>query len=190
MGISNYALDTFVAQEMSKLTQLSINSLADEFPNADNWLAQFVTKRIFQTRVPNERAAVAFAVVRRTHAALQEWELASVAAKGDLRSVGAYFNMLRHLENCISSVSQGLEFIRKSLGEDLFQKGDGSVYARLNWVYNVSRHFTPEALPQGDLHRIWLSDEAIHTREHSVMFNELRETIAELASISEDICGT
>ena len=94
MGISNYALDTFVARDMSKLTKLSVNSLAGEFPSADSWFAQFVLRRIFQAHVPDEKAALAFAIVRRAYAALQEWELASAAAQGDLRSVATYFRVL------------------------------------------------------------------------------------------------
>lgn len=189
MSISNYALDKFVAQDMSKLSQLSIKSLAEEFPNADTWLAQFVLRRIFQAHVPDEKAALAFAIIRRTHAALQEWELASAAAQGDLRSIGIYFSVLRHLESCISSIWQGLEFARKSLGQDLFVRGDGSVYERMNWVYNVSRHFAPEALPQGDTHRVWLSNQAMHTREKTVNFDELREAIRMLARVSEQVVG-
>lgn len=187
MGISNYALDTFVAQDMSKLTQLSIKSLAGEFSNADKWFAQFVLRRILHAHVPDEKAALAFAIMRRTHAALQEWELVSAAAQGDLRSVATYFSVLHHLEICIGAVWQGLEFARKSLGQDLFKKGDGSTYGRINWIYNVSRHFDPAALPQGDTHRVWLSDQAIHTREQTVTFDELREAIRMLARVSEKL---
>jgi len=190
MGISNYALDTFVAQDMSKLTQLSIKSLAEEFPNADEWFAQFVLRRIFHAHVPDEKAALAFAIIRRTHASLQEWEVASAAAQGNPRSVGTFFSVLRHLESCISSVWQGLEFARKSLGRDLYKKGDGSAYERMNWVYNVSRHFDPADIPQGDTHRVWLSDQAMHTREQTVSFDELREAIKMLVRISEKVAGT
>lgn len=190
MGISNYALDTFVAQDMSKLTRLSINSLSGEFPNADSWFAQFVLRRIFQAHVPDEKAASAFAVVRRAHAALQEWELASAVAQGDLRSVGTYFSVLRHLEACLSAVWQGLEFARKSVGQDLFTKGDGTAYERMNWVYNVSRHFDPGALQQGDLHRVWMSDDSMHTREQTLSFDELREGVSMLARVSEKVTGT
>jgi hypothetical protein len=48
--------------------------------------------------------------------------------------------MLRHLESCIASLWQGLEFSRRALDTKLFEKGDGSVYERLNWLYNVGRH--------------------------------------------------
>lgn len=189
MGITDYALDRFVAQDMSKLKNLTIKSLAEDFPDADNWLRQFVLNRMFHAVVPDDKAALAFAIVRRTHAAMQEWELASAAANGNLRSVGTYFSILRHLESCISSAWQGLEFARKSMGEFLFTNGDGSVYERLNWVYNVSRHFDPEELSQGHLHRLWLSDEAIHTREHLVQFVELRDVIAMLGRISNQVGG-
>ncbi len=190
MGISNYALDTFVAQDMSKLKKLSVNSLAGEFPSADSWFAKFVLRRIFQAHVPDERAALAFAIVRRAHAALKEWELASAAAQGDLRNIATYFSVLRHLEACLSAVWQGLEFARKSLGQDLFTKGDGSVYERMNWVYNVSRHFDPMALQSGDLHRVWLSNDSMHTREQALSFDELREAVRMLARVSEKVAGT
>lgn len=105
MGISNYALDTFVAQDMSKLTQLSVNSLASEFPSADSWFATFVLRRIFQAHVPDEKAALAFAIIRRTHAALQEWEFASTAAQEIFEvspRISTYCGMLkRALTQCV-----------------------------------------------------------------------------------------
>lgn len=190
MGISNYALDTFVSQDLSKLTELSIKPLAEEFPDANNWFAQFVLRRIFHLHVPDDKAPLVFAIVRRTHAALDEWELASAAAAGNLRTPAVYFGVLRHVENCVSAVWQGLEFGRKAIDQELFQKADGSVYQRLNWIYNASRHFDPEALPEGDLHRVWLSNDGVHTREHTVTFDELREAIKMLARISDKAGGT
>lgn len=189
MGISNYALDTFVAQDMSKLTQLGVNSLAAELPSADSWLATFVLRRILHAHMPDDKAALAFAILRRAHAALQEWELASAASKGDVRSVATYFTVLRHVEACLSAVWQGLEFARKSLGQSFFTKGDGSVYERMNWMYNVSRHFDPQALQPGDMHRVWLSDHAIHTREQMLAFDELRESVRILVRISDRLGG-
>lgn len=189
MGVSNYALDTFVAQDMSKLMQWSIKSLAEAFPSADKWLTQFVLRSIFQTPVTNEKAALAFAIILRTHAVLQEWESASAAAQGNLRSVGMYFSVIGQLENCISSAWKGFELARKSVGQDFFKKGAGSVYERLNRAYNVCRHFDPQALSAGDLHRVCLSDETIHTLEQMIRFDELREAIPTLAGVSAKVAG-
>lgn len=187
LGVSDYTLDNFVAQGMSKITRLGIEPLAGEFPDADGWLVEFVMLRMFDIRLPTDKAALTFAILRRAHGALQEWELAATASLEDMRSIGAYFRVLRHVENCISATWQALEFARRATEINLFTKDDGTVYQRLNSVYNVSRHFNPEALPEGDLHRTWLSDEAIHTREHAVKFAELRETVSSLARMSEKL---
>lgn len=189
MGISNFALDSFVSQDLSKLTSVSMQSLANEFPDADHWFAQFVVRRILHGHVSDEKAPLVFAIVRRTHAALDEWELARTASTGNLRTPAVYFSLLRHLEACITAIWQGLEFGRKAIGQELFQKADGTVYQRLNWIYNASRHFDPEDLPKGDLHKVWLTNEGIHTREHAVTFQELRETISMLARISDKSAG-
>ena len=189
MPLSHYALDTFVSQEMSKLTACAPQSLASEYPEYIHWLNQFVLRRIFHNHVSEESAALAFILVRRTEAALDEWELACAAAQ-DVRKPSGYFKMLRHLENCISALWQGLEFCRRALNKNLFEKGDGSVYERLNWVYNVGRHFDPQALASGDLHRLWISNDGLHSREHSVTFSEVRDAIKFLAGMVDKFAGS
>jgi hypothetical protein len=98
--------------------------------------------------------------------------------------------MLRHLENCVSALWQGLEFCRRALEMKLFEKGDGSVYERLNWVYNVGRHFDPQDLPSGGLHRLWISNDGLHSREHSVTFLELHDSIKFLAGMVNKFAGS
>ena len=119
MPLSHYALDTFVSQDMSKLTACAPRSLATEFPERNHWLSQFVLRRIFHNHVSEERAALAFILVRRAEAALDEWELACEAAH-DVRKPSGYFKMLRHLENCVTALWQGLEFGRRALETKLF----------------------------------------------------------------------
>lgn len=187
--LTDYALDAFVSQEMSKLTACAPESLASEYPEHIHWLNQFVLRRIFHNHVSEEFAALAFILVRRTEAALDEWELACAAAH-DVRKPSGYFKMLRHLENCISALWQGLEFSRRALNKKLFEKGDGSVYERLNWVYNVARHFDPQELPSGDLHRLWMSNNGLHSREHSVTFSEVRDAIKFLAGMVDTYAGS
>ena len=139
MPISNFGLDEFVSQELSKLTACAPQTLAEAFPYREDWLTHFVLRRMFQNHIPSDRAGAAFVLVRRTYAALDEWELACTTSTGDVHKPAVYFKLLRHLEGCLSALYQGLEFARKSIGTKLFEKGDGSVYERLNWVYNVSR---------------------------------------------------
>ena len=189
MGISNFALDEFVSQDLSKLTACSPQSLASEIPDREHWFGQFVLRRIFHNHVSGEKAALAFALLRRTDAAIDEWELACAASRENLRQPAAYFKLLRHLENCVAQLWQGLEFGRKAIGKDLFQKNDGSVFARLSWVYNVSRHFNPDSLRPGELHRIWVANDGLQTREQALLFDEIREKIKLLARIVDKFAG-
>jgi hypothetical protein len=191
MPLSNYTLDTFVAQDISKLTACSPQSLASQFPEREHWLSQFILRRVFTNHVAEEQAALAFILLRRTEAAFDEWELAC-ATSSRAHNPSGYFKMLRHLENCISALWQGLSFCRRGLGKDkhFFKKDDGSVYQRLNSLYNVSRHFDPYSLPSGDLHCLWISNDGLHSREHAVTFVELREIIESLADIVQKFAGS
>lgn len=189
MPLTHSALDMFVSQEMSRLTNCAPQSLADEFPEHNHWLDQFVLRRIFHNHIREDRAALAFVLVRRAAAALDEWELACVAAS-NVQTLSGYFKMLRHMENCISALWQGLEFIRRALQVKLFDKGDGSSYERLNWVYNVGRHFDPQELPSGNLHRLWISNDGVNTQEHVVTFVELRDAIKYLAGLVQEFAGS
>lgn len=189
MTLTPNALDTFVSQEMSKLTACAPQSLAPDFPEHGHWVNQFVLRRIFQNHVSDEGVALAFILVRRVDAAMDEWELACSAAC-DVGRPSGYFKMLRHLENCVAALWQGFEFCRHALGQKLFQKGDGSVYERLNWLYNVGRHFNPYELAPGDLHRLWISNDGLNSRECTVTFVELREAVRFLARLVDKFAGS
>lgn len=187
MPISVYTLETFVSQEISKLTACSPRSIATEFPERSSWLNQFVLRRIFHNHVPDERAPLAFALLRRAESALDEWELSCDAVARGVRTVSGYFKALRHFESCIAALWQGVDFGRRALDTSVFQKGDGSPYERLNFIYNKSRHFDCHALPSGDLHPLWIANDGIYTREQSITFDELREIVVMLARIANNI---
>lgn len=190
MPLSHYALDTFVSQELSKLTACAPESLDAEFPERCVWLTQFVLRRIFHNHVAENRAALGFALVRRAEAALDEWELVCEAARHGVQSPSQYFKGLRHLENSLAALWQGLDFGRRALGTDLFAERDGSVFERLNWLYNKARHFDPQVLPAGDLHRLWLTNDGLHSREHAVTFEEMRDALKLLGRIAQELAGS
>lgn len=154
MPLSHYALDTFVSQELSKLSSCAPPSLEAQFPERSSWLDRFVLNRIFHNHVAADRAALAFALVRRAEAALDEWELACAAAMQNVQQPSIYFKTLRHLESCLAALWQGFDLARRASGTELFLKGDNSAFERLNWLYNKGRHFDPGALPAGDLHAL------------------------------------
>jgi hypothetical protein len=188
MPLTAAALDRFVAQEISKLDGLKLESLASVFPERSHWLDQFVLKRILNNHVRDEHAALAIVIIRRADAAIDEWELAAKAVDR-IQRPSVYFKVLRHLESCLSALWQGLEFGRRALDLKLFENDDASVYQRLNWVYNVSRHFKPETLPTGDLHRVWITNEGLHTREHAITFRELRDVLQMFGRVAGRLSG-
>ena len=103
MPFSNYALDTFISQDLSQLTNCTPRSFGDEFANRSDWFDEFVLHRIFNAHVPDDRAPLAFAIIRKAEGALDEWELACAAtAGGDMRKASVYFRVLRHFESCIA----------------------------------------------------------------------------------------
>ena len=186
MGLSNFALDRFVSQQMASLSWTS-RSIASEFPNYETWLDEFVLRRIFQNHVPDERAALALAMIRRAVGAIAEWELMCVVAKGNLRKPSTYFELLRHCEACMTASCQALNFGRRSLGTKLFEKGDASVFERLNVLYNESRHVDPDTLPSGTLHAVWLADQSLCSTRCSVTFDELEGVVTSLARTARTI---
>ena len=96
-----------------------------------------------------------------------------------------YFATLQHCEACIAASWQALEFGRKALGVKLFAPSDGSVYERMNEIYNTGRHFEPGALPAGDLHAVWFADSCVRTAKSSLQLSELRAEVAMLGRIAQ-----
>jgi len=89
----------------------------------------------------------------------------------------------------LASLWQGLDLGRRAIDTDLFSKGDGSVFERLNWLYNKGRHFDPQGLPTGDLHALWITNDGLRAREHAVTFEEMRDALRLLGRTAQAIAG-
>lgn len=100
MPLTLYALDNFVAQDLSQLTECRAAPVAPDFPNCSSWLSSFVLNWIFRLPLAKEKAALAFALIRRAEGAVTDYEEARehltnlVAGK---RDISLYFR-------CLSSV--------------------------------------------------------------------------------------
>jgi hypothetical protein len=144
---------------------------------------------MFNDHVAQEHTALAFAVIRRAEAAIDEWELACEVATQGVQKPSKYFKALRHTESCVSALWQGLAFGQKALGTKLYDSGDGSVFERLNQLYNKGRHFDPSQLPNHDLHALWLTNDGLRSRDHTVTFDEMRDTLRILCNIAQKIAA-
>jgi len=190
MSLSIYALDNFVAQDLSQLTECRAAPVAQEFPDCSSWLSSFVLNRILRTPLTAEKAALIFALIRRAEGAVVDYEeareLLMNMADGN-RTISFYFRCLRRFESSVGMLYQSLDFVRKALGIQLFTQGDGSPYERLNQIYNKGRHSNPEALPAGQLHAVWIKNDGLYTDGANLTFDELRELILEIGRIADKL---
>jgi hypothetical protein len=166
MPLSLYALDKFVAQELSQLTECKAAPIAPEFPNHSDWLRSFVLNCTLGFPVPKDKAALAFALIRRAQGAIDDYEDArsqlDVLVASKVR-ISIYFHCLRRFESAVAMVSQALDFCRKATGIVLFVRGDNSPYERLRMIYNRGRHCDPQTLPGGQLHTVWIKNDGLYT---------------------------
>ena len=98
MPLSLYALDKFVAQDLSELTECRMVSVASDFPDPASWIRLFVLNGMLRNRLPKEKTALAFALIRRAEAAIEDYE----AARANLeelvnggQNISLYFRCLR-----------------------------------------------------------------------------------------------
>ena len=187
MPLSSYALDNFVSQELSQLTECRATGIRDEFPDCESWLSTLILNWMLRSSLPRRKAALAFAVIRRSEEAVTAYEEArELLAKlvGSQKSVSLYFRCLGRFESTVAMVCQALTFAMKALRIKLYEQGDGSPYERLFMIYNKSRHTDPEMFPVGQLHAVWIKNEGLFVDQAHVTFAELREMVHEVGEIA------
>ncbi|MEO8628990.1 MAG: hypothetical protein ABI612_12925 [Betaproteobacteria bacterium] len=190
MPLSNYAFDKFVAQELSELTAPTAISVLHEFPSIDGWLQTFILKNMLERNLPHKHAALAFALLRRAQAAIEDYDDACAALKLVVQrqtTISQYFRLLRKVEATIASLYQAFDIARKPLQSDIFEPNDGTPYQRLNCIYNRSRHVNTLSLPAGHLHPVWLQNDGLYTDGAFLRFDELEQQLRDLGRIAERV---
>lgn len=192
MPLSLYALDRFVSQDLAQLSECCMRGVADEFPEREYWLTNFVLNAMLRSPLPERKRALAFAVIRRASAAIRDYEEARLMLTeltGSQKTVSLYFHCLDGFESTVAMVCQALEFMRKALGIKLYNKGDGSPYDRLYKIYNEGRHKDPDELPTGHLHAVWIGNGLLLATNAHLSFAELRDLVSEVGRIADKLSG-
>ncbi|MDY7116041.1 hypothetical protein RAN53_06740 [Halomonas sp. SSL-5] len=190
MPLSMFALDNFVAQDLPQLTECRAVPVAPELSDCASWLNSFVLNWNFRIPLSKEKAALAFALIRRAEGAVVDYEEACELLTdivGGTRSISLYFRCLRRFESSVGMLYQSLDLVRKALGIQLFTQGDGSPYERLNQIYNKCRHSNPEALPAEQLHAVWIKNDGLYTDGTNLTFDELRDLILDIGRIADKL---
>lgn len=190
MNASNYLLDNFIAQGMSKLTECRAEPVATHFGNRSGWFGQFTLNSTFGGNIPHARRAMGLSLIHRAIGAIEEFD-DGVQALTEFLSVDRgkyqYFRALRKFEASMALLYQALDLARKAINKDLFDRNDGSPFQRLNTIYNTGRHRGPHEQPEGQPVVVYLANEGLRTAEASLSFAELQEMLLDLARTAERI---
>ena len=167
-----------------------MDEVADRFPEYQSWLTNFVLNTMLGLPLQKKKRALAFAVIRRSEAAIRDYEEARellTRLAGSQKTISLYFPCLGRLESTVAMVCQALNFIRRALNIKLYEKRDGSPYERLYLIYNRSRHEDPEKLRAGHLHAVWIGNDALFAHEARLTFAELRDLVGEVGRIADKL---
>jgi hypothetical protein len=190
MPLSEYAYNHFVVQEYSALTECRAIPVGPDFPDAETWLSGFVLNTIFRIRLPRDRAALGFALIRRAQGSIEDFDggcrrLQTFVGEG--RGIQSYFRCLQKFELAAHQTYQAFDIARREMKITLFKQGDGSEFQRLNEIYNLSRHLKPSDLPTDHLHPLWLQNDGVYCKSGHLTYLELRELIVQLANTARGV---
>jgi hypothetical protein len=190
MPLSNYALETFVAQGLSELTSPTAKPVGAEFESSGGWLGTFVMQSIFTRPIAESGARLAFVWLRRVNAAIENYDeacasLTRVAERTN--TISEYFRALGKMETAIAMIYQANQYATTALGIRMFEKGDGTPLSRLNAIYNATRHPNLSTLSEGHLHPVWLLNDGVHSAGATVQYVEIESLIREMAAMADQI---
>ena len=191
MPFTSYALDTFVAQDISKLKECNAKAIGESFELSQHWIGNFVLTSIVRIQVAQEYKPFIFTFLRRAEMALLEYERGRTALEEYVRKssnhISKYFQALHHFEITITLLYQAYELIRKEHGIKLFTKNDACPLERLNRVYNVIKHAEFSSIPEGNLHPVWLRNEGVFVSTANITFEELYDLLFEIGNLANKL---
>jgi hypothetical protein len=183
MPLSNYALNRYVARDITKFTSHRLKSTVDRYEQQQHWLSNCILNSIFGSPIADDAKPLVFSVVRRGEHALSEYEIARGYLEKFLnkgRSVSDYFRGISHLEVCLAAAYQCYEFVRKITNEKIFEQGDGSPQYKLNRVYNISKHLQKSTILENQLHLFWLTNTGLSCSELEISFEEIVDIMIDI----------
>lgn len=190
MPFTNYGLDHFVSQELSKLSECEAPEVTSSFPESKHWVSNFALNSFLGFRLSPATKRFRFSFLRRAEAAFVEYDHAREALSEYVATsrskLSLYFRALYHFEMTIAMLWQSYNFARQFTGVDLYESGDNSRYERLNLIYNASRYFDHKLSPDY-LHHIWIRNDGVYSANHSISFEEIKECLEQIGRLADRI---
>lgn len=189
MPFTRHAVETFVSDKITKVTECNVSDLYAEFPAARDWVSGFGLMVIFVNQPPEETRPFALQFVRRAEMALAEY----ASARNELRSLvsgnrgrwSPYFRALYHIEATVAQLYQAFDYSRKMLNTKLFDENDESPLSRLNLIYNTSKHQVARVDQP-----VWITNEGIEIVDSKLTFPEIEDLLRSCARIATKLTST
>jgi len=192
MPLSNYALDKFVAPDLSKLTECNAINMTDYDDQSEHWVANFVLNSMLNVQIQEPYRAYTFMFLRRAEMSFVEYENGRMALQqyvsSSPKSITRYLRAIFHFESFVAQSYQAFEIVRKWIGQNLFQSGDGSILDRLNLIYGRSKHadkaiFAGQLPPDATM-PVWLTNIGLQAEGIALSYNEMPNILKELSTIA------
>jgi hypothetical protein len=193
MPLTDYALDQFVAPEMSRFTAADIPDVPSRHTESAHWLHNFVLNSLLRVSVSSPHREYIFNFLRRSVDCFVEYGLAREATYAYLAGASgrtaAYLRALHHWEAFLGTAWHAFNSVAKLVGMRAFEKRDGSLEERLNHLYNRIKH-TESAIENGQMPRqgtlpVWLTNRGLTSIEHCLTWEETGVVLERLARCAE-----
>lgn len=195
LPLSNFALDNFISQQLSQLTENNTVVVSHNFLDSKEWISNFCLNSILGGYASKEDRSFIFFFLRRAEAAFVEYEYACETLElfitNKSKSPSLYFKALYHFEIVITMMWQAFALRIKKSGNKIYSEKDNSIYERLNQIYNISRHFDPSKISKENIHVIWVTNNGIQTEDKQLPYPELSYLelamlLSEIGSLADD----
>jgi hypothetical protein len=191
MPLSAFALDRFVAPDISKFTKASIPDMSDTSKEQEYWVGNFILNTLFRVTVDERTRQALFNLLRRAESAFREYGLArerTLTYLQNTEAITAYLAAVSHWEVYLSHTYQAYCLLARGQ-KVLFVQGDGSVLERLNLLYNRLKHMDGAIesgqLPAESTMAIWLTNDGVRSVDSVLTFAEIADILRDLAIWSD-----
>jgi hypothetical protein len=186
---TNEFMDKYVAPNFSAFTEATIPDMSAISPEQGHWLRNFVLNGFFRASLDDSTRRSLYSFLRRTEAAFREYEAArrltlAHLARPNPDASSQYIEAIEHWEQFLSQADRAWAVLVRG-AKIVFVKDDGSVFQRLNLLYNITKHLesaikADQFPPDGTL-PVWLTNDGLQAVDGMLTFIEISEILADLA---------
>jgi len=194
--LSNYALDNFIAPKLSQLNKCIAPDVSKQYKESPHWLYNFILNMMLRFKIEGRDRQYRLFFLRRAQTAFREYDIARHMLQkyinSDEQNIELFVESLFHFETCIAQMWQAYDQTRRYLSsknenyKDIYTKGDGSPYERLNMLYNITRYGGDNISVDGTV-AMWITNDGLEAKDASITFDELAKLLGEIGYLADKL---